>query len=223
MTITSKRPWSILAAFTALVGLLSLQACDHAGVSTEVTPVEKMIPDNAESIVLGMGCFWGAEKRMSALPGVVDVVSGYAGGDYSNPSYIQVIFSEYLPGTVNHAEVVKVVFDPGVTSAERVLIGFWQNHDPTQGDRQGNDRGSQYRSAVYYLDETQREAVLRTRDIYQQALNSFGNGTTTTEIAPLKRFYPAEQDHQDYLAKNPNGYCGLGGTGVRYPVSADNG
>ena len=220
MKINRNHPWVIQAAVTATMGLLLLQACNHAEGPTQAARIEKTIPENAESIVFGMGCFWGAEKRMSALPGVVDVVSGYAGGNYDDPTYRRVIFSEYLPGTVNHAEVVKVVFDPEATSVEQVLIGFWQHHNPTQGDRQGNDRGSQYRSAVYYSDDTQYEAALHTRDRYQQALNSAGYGAITTEIAPLKEFYPAEPVHQDYLAKNPDGYCGLGGTGVKYPVSA---
>jgi peptide methionine sulfoxide reductase msrA/msrB len=207
-----------LAAFTLLPGLLAVAACNPTAASKNEAPAEPPdIPHNAQSLVVGMGCFWGAEKRMSALPGVLDAEVGYAGGDYQDPSYRDVLHKEYLPGVRNHAEVVKVVFDPARTSAEQVLIGFWQNHDPTQGDRQGNDRGSNYRSAVYFTDEAQHQAALRTRDVYQQALTAAGYGPITTEIAPLKVFYTAEEYHQDYLVKNPNGYCGLGGTGVKYP------
>jgi peptide methionine sulfoxide reductase msrA/msrB len=174
-------------------------------------------PQRTESIVLGMGCFWGAEKRMSALPGVVDVVSGYAGGSYSDPTYQKIIASKGRNDVVNYAEVVRVTFDPAVTSVEQILAGFWENHDPTQGNRQGNDVGSNYRSAIYYDSDTQKLAAQMTRDAYQKALTAAGYGKITTEIAPLKTFYPAEEYHQDYLLKHPNGYCGLGGTGVRFP------
>ena len=178
---------------------------------------------NTDSIVLGMGCFWGAEKRMSALPGVVDVVSGYSGGSYDNPSYYQVIRSEANKDLVNHAEVVKVTFDPSQTSVEQILIGFWENHNPTQGNRQGNDVGSQYRSAIYYNSEAQKKVALMTRDSYQKALKKAGFDDITTEIAALKKFYLAEEYHQDYLVKNPKGYCGLGGTKVKFPggINAD--
>ena len=177
-----------------------------------------------DSIVLGMGCFWGAEKRMSELPGVVDVESGYANGDVAG-SYAAVLEQERmqrmgLSEKRNHAEVVKVSFDPAQTSLEKVLIKFWENHDPTQGDRQGNDVGSNYRSAIYTHDDAQLAVARQTRAVYQQALTQAGRGRITTEIAPLKNYHPAEDYHQDYLKKNPNGYCGLGGTGVRYPGSA---
>jgi methionine-S-sulfoxide reductase len=178
---------------------------------------DREIPQKTESIVLGMGCFWGAEKRMSGLPGVVDVVSGYAGGSYSDPTYRKIIASEGRNDVVNYAEVVKVTFDPTRTSVEQILLGFWENHNPTQGNRQGNDVGSNYRSAIYYESEAQKQAALMTRDAYQKALMTAGFGNITTEIAPLKTFYPAEEYHQDYLVKHPNGYCGLGGTGVRFP------
>jgi peptide methionine sulfoxide reductase msrA/msrB len=168
-------------------------------------------------IVLGMGCFWGAEKRMAALPGVVDVVSGYAGGNYEDPSYRKLFTSEGRENVRNHAEVVRVTFDPEETSVRQILAGFWENHDPTQGDRQGNDVGSNYRSAIYYTSSEQRNAALTSRDVYQGELTAAGYGAITTEIAPLVVFYPAEDNHQDYLAKNPNGYCGLGGTGVKFP------
>jgi peptide methionine sulfoxide reductase msrA/msrB len=173
--------------------------------------------DGAESIVLGMGCFWGAEKRMAALPGVLEVVSGYAGGDRPDPGYRQVMGDEGRPGGRNHAEVVRVTFDPAQTPLGQILAAFWEGHDPTQGDRQGNDIGSQYRSAIYYRNEAQQQAARLTRDAYQTALGKAGYGSITTEIAQLQRFYPAEAYHQDYLVKNPTGYCGLGGTGVAFP------
>ncbi|MCG6895817.1 MAG: peptide-methionine (S)-S-oxide reductase MsrA [Thiocapsa sp.] len=176
----------------------------------------------AESIVLGMGCFWGAEKRMSEIPGVLDVESGYAGGDAEQAGYRDVLALEKRirrgkTDQRNHAEVIKVSFDPERVSLETVLIKFWENHDPTQGDRQGNDVGTNYRSAIYTVDDTQRQTALKTRDTYQRALSAAGYGPITTEIAPLRNYNRAEDSHQDYLKKNPNGYCGLGGTNVAYP------
>ena len=177
-----------------------------------------------DSIVLGMGCFWGAEKRMSELPGVVDVESGYANGDIQG-SYEAVLAQERalrlgMSKKRNHAEVVKVSYDPAKTTLEAVLARFWESHDPTQGDRQGNDVGSNYRSAVYTRSAAQLETAKKTRDTYQAALTQAGRGAITTEVAPLKAYFPAEDYHQDYLVKNPKGYCGLGGTGVKYPGSA---
>ncbi len=178
-------------------------------------------PANSESIVLGMGCFWGAEKRMSALAGVLDVESGYANGDIPG-NYEAVLAHERAlhygrAQGRNHAEVVKVTFDPARVKLSEVLARFWESHDPTQGDRQGNDIGSNYRSAIYVQNQTQLQIALNTRDVYQGALTTAGKGKITTEIAPLIVYYPAEDYHQDYLKKNPNGYCGLGGTGVAYP------
>lgn len=180
-----------------------------------------------DSIVLGMGCFWGAEKRMAAIPGVLDVESGYANGDVAG-TYDAVLAHERLlqwgkSTQRNHAEVVKVTFDPARVDLERVLIQFWESHNPTQGDRQGNDVGTNYRSAIYTHDENQRVVALKTRDAYQSALSAAKLGAITTEIAPLKAYFTAEEYHQDYLQKNPNGYCGLGGTGVKYPVAAVDG
>jgi len=177
-----------------------------------------------DSIVLGMGCFWGAEKRMSALPGVVDVESGYANGEVEG-SYKAILAQEMkrrlgMSERRNHAEVVKVSFDTRKTDLEQILIGFWENHDPTQGDRQGNDVGSNYRSAIYTHSPEQESVALKTRDRYQQALSRHDYGAITTEIAPLNSYYTAEEYHQDYLVKNPKGYCGLGGTGVTYPGKA---
>lgn len=175
-----------------------------------------------QSIVLGMGCFWGAEKRMGEIPGVIDVESGYAGGDAEKTDYYGVLGLERAIkfGGIderNHAEVVKVTFDPEQVSLEEVLIGFWQNHNPTQGDRQGNDVGSNYRSAIYTTSDEQKKLALQTRDNYQKALTAAGYGAITTEIAPLRNYNRAEEYHQDYLKKNPKGYCGLGGTKVAYP------
>ena len=175
-----------------------------------------------DSIVVGMGCFWGAEKRMAAVPGVVDVESGYAGGEAERAGYRDVLKLEKAirrgrSDARNHAEVVKVSFDTEQVSLEQVLIAFWQNHDPTQGDRQGNDIGSNYRSAIYTNSAAQRALAIKTRNAYQRALTEARHGSITTEIAPLRNYNRAEGHHQDYLVKNPNGYCGLAGTKVAYP------
>ncbi|KTG17690.1 MULTISPECIES: peptide-methionine (S)-S-oxide reductase MsrA [unclassified Guyparkeria] len=175
-----------------------------------------------QTVVLGMGCFWGAEMRMSKLTGVVDVEAGYAGGDAETVTYRDVLSTARAirrgeTDQTGHAEVVKVTFDTDKTSLERVLAGFWENHNPTQGNRQGNDIGSNYRSAVFYANDRQRQVAEETRAIYQQALAAEGFGSITTEIAPLRNYNRAETYHQDYLEKNPNGYCGIGGTGVAYP------
>lgn len=181
-----------------------------------------------ESIVLGMGCFWGAEKRMSEIPGVLDVESGYAGGDAEKAGYYDVLGleKELRRGGAkvrNHAEVIKVTFDPDRVDLKAVLAKFWESHDPTQGDRQGNDVGSNYRSVIYYTGDAQKAVALETRDAFQQALTKAGRGAITTEIAPLRNYNRAEDYHQDYLKKNPNGYCGLGGTGVAYPGASSSG
>ena len=199
----------------------ALTACGNesknfAGTDGQTAAIR--MPAAAEIIVLGMGWLWGPEKRMAALPGVVDVVSGYAGGNYEDPSYRKLFTSEERENVRNHAEVVRVTFDSKETSVRQILAGFWENHDPTQGDRQGNDVGSNYRSAIFYTSSEQRNAALTSRDVYQGALSAGGYGKITTEIASLEVFYPAEDNHQDYLAKNPNGYCGLGGTGVKFPL-----
>lgn len=207
-----KNPFLALAMST-------LAACAQSAAPAPSTPPPAQ--GATESIVLGMGCFWGAEKRMSALAGVINVESGYANGEVEG-SYEAVLQQERQrrlrrSTAANHAEVVKVVFDPSKTSLERVLIGFWENHDPTQGDRQGNDVGSNYRSAIYTNSSTQLAVAQQTRERYQAALSAAGRGAITTDVAPLQRYFSAEEYHQDYLVKNPAGYCGLGGTGVRYP------
>jgi len=169
-------------------------------------------PAGTQRALFGMGCFWGAEKRFWQLPGVYTTAVGYAGGYTPNPTY-----REVCSGLTGHAEVVFVVFDPIVIPYEALLCVFWENHDPTQGMRQGNDIGTQYRSVLYWFDEGQRLEAERSRQTYQEALLRAGYGSITTEVGPAPEFYYAEPYHQQYLAKNPAGYCGLGGTGVRYP------
>ncbi|MEN3341023.1 MAG: peptide-methionine (S)-S-oxide reductase [Actinomycetota bacterium] len=177
------------------------------------TPLEPPFPDGLEQVVVGMGCFWGAERVFWNAPGVYTTAVGYAGGFTPNPTY-----EEVCSGRTGHTEAVLVVFDPQQTSYEEILRLFWENHDPTQGMRQGNDAGTQYRSAVYWADEAQRAAVESSRERYQEMLSRVGLGAITTEVAEAGPFYYAEDYHQQYLAKNPNGYCGLGGTGVACPV-----
>jgi peptide-methionine (S)-S-oxide reductase len=163
--------------------------------------------------MFGMGCFWGAERKFWEAEGVVSTAVGYAAGQTPNPTY-----HEVCSGRTGHAEVVRVVWDPSATTYENLLRCFWENHDPTQGMRQGNDRGTQYRSGIYAYGAEQHAAAERSRDAYQRVLNEAGHGTITTEILAAPEFYFAEDDHQQYLAKNPGGYCGLGGTGVSCPV-----
>jgi peptide-methionine (S)-S-oxide reductase len=177
------------------------------------TPLQPPCPAGLEQAVVGMGCFWGAERVFWTAPGVYTTAVGYAGGFTPNPTY-----EEVCSGRTGHTEAVLVVFDPQQTSYEEILRIFWENHDPTQGMRQGNDAGTQYRSAVYWADEAQRAAAEASRDTYRQMLKQAGYGEITTEIAAAGPFYYAEPYHQQYLAKNPNGYCGLGGTGVACPV-----
>ncbi len=215
--MNSKRYWGLLGG--TLMGGLVIVALNMNLVRSDMTQHNNAPPaaGATDSIVLGMGCFWGAEKRMAALPGVVEVTSGYAGGDRANPTYRLMLADESSRAGKNHAEVVQVVFDPSQTSVEQVLASFWVNHDPTQGNRQGNDIGSNYRSAIYYNSPAQQQVAQMTRDLYQAALDKAGKGKITTEIAPLQTFYPAEDYHQDYLVKNPKGYCGVGSTGVAFP------
>jgi peptide-methionine (S)-S-oxide reductase len=170
-------------------------------------------PDGLQRAIFGMGCFWGAERMFWQLRGVYSTAVGYAGGPTPNPTY-----REVCTGMTGHNEVVLVVFDPKVISYDDLLKVFWENHDPTQGMRQGNDVGTQYRSGIYYVDEDQRRAAERSRDAFQKQLAAAGYGAITTEIQPAPEFYYAEDYHQQYLAKNPDGYCGLGGTGVSCPV-----
>jgi peptide-methionine (S)-S-oxide reductase len=177
------------------------------------TPLEPPFPEGLERAVFGMGCFWGAERMFWELDGVYTTAVGYAGGFTPNATY-----EEVCSGRTGHTEAVLVVFDPAKISYEDLLKTFWEGHDPTQGMRQGNDVGSQYRSAAYTSSDSQRDAAQASLTRYQERLSGEGYGEITTEIAPEGEFYYAEDYHQQYLAKNPNGYCGLGGTGVSCPV-----
>ena len=170
-------------------------------------------PAGLETAVFGMGCFWGAERKFWEAPGVYSTAVGYAGGSTPNATY-----REVCSGMTGHTEVVLVVFDPKVTSFDAMLRTFWENHDPTQGMRQGNDVGTQYRSAIYCYSPAQRAAAEASKAAYQTALTAARHGVITTEIADAPEFYYAEDYHQQYLAKNPGGYCGLGGTGVSCPI-----
>ncbi len=176
-------------------------------------PIKAPFPEGLEVAAFGLGCFWGAERKFWQQDGVYTTAVGYAGGETPNPSY-----QEVCSGETGHTEMVLVVFDPKKTSYGQLLKVFWENHDPTQGMRQGNDHGTQYRSAIYtYSDEQKRQAEA-SRDAYQGALKAAGKGTITTEILSAPEFYYAEDYHQQYLAKNPGGYCGIGGTGVSCPT-----
>jgi peptide-methionine (S)-S-oxide reductase len=175
--------------------------------------LEPPFPDGFRRALFGMGCFWGAEKKFWQLPGVYSTAVGYAAGHTPNPTY-----REVCSGLTGHNEVVLVVFDPGKIRYDELLREFWESHDPTQGMRQGNDVGTQYRSGIYVFDDEQRRAAEASQTAYQQQLSKAGFGAITTEILPAPPFYYAEDYHQQYLAKNPDGYCGLGGTGVTCPV-----
>jgi peptide-methionine (S)-S-oxide reductase len=176
-------------------------------------PLAPPFPDGLSRALFAMGCFWGAERKFWQHPGVYSTAVGYAAGPTPNPTY-----REVCSGQTGHAEVVLVVFDPKVVGFGELLRVFWESHDPTQGMRQGNDVGTQYRSGIYYFDEEQRRAAEQARDAYQKQLTAAGYGPITTEILPAPEFYYAEDYHQQYLAKNPGGYCGLGGTGVACPI-----
>jgi peptide-methionine (S)-S-oxide reductase len=179
------------------------------------TPIEGVVPEGYAEAVFGLGCFWGAERKFWQADGVYTTAVGYAGGATPNPSY-----EEVCSGGTGHAEVVRVVFDPAKVSYQQLLKLFWESHDPTQGNRQGNDRGTQYRSMIQYSDPAQRDAAEASRAAYQEVLDRAGYGPITTSIEPATEFYYAEDYHQQYLSdlKNPKGYCGTGGTGVACPV-----
>ncbi len=178
-------------------------------------PLLPPFPDNLRLALFGMGCFWGAERKFWQLPGVFSTSVGYAAGLTPNPTY-----REVCSGMTGHNEVVRVVFDPAVLRYEDLLRVFWESHDPTQGMQQGNDVGTQYRSGIYTSDAAQKRIAEASRVMYQETLRAAGFGPITTEILPAPEFYYAEDYHQQYLAKNPGGYCGLGGTGVSCPVGA---
>jgi peptide-methionine (S)-S-oxide reductase len=177
------------------------------------TALKPPFPENTEQVVFGMGCFWGAERLFWQLPGVFTTAVGYAGGYTRNPTY-----EEVCSGSTGHTEVVLVVFDPAQISREEIFKTFWEGHDPTQGMRQGNDVGTQYRSAIFWNSIEQRDAAEASREVFQRELSAAGHGEISTEIDAAGPFYYAESYHQQYLAKVPNGYCGLGGTGVSCPI-----
>ncbi len=208
----SKKPLTIPSKADALPGRSERMPVPDAHFvnKNRLTPP---FPGGLARAIFGMGCFWGAERTFWPLRGVYSTAVGYAAGSTPNPTY-----REVCTGMTGHNEVVLVVFDPKVTSYDDLLKVFWENHDPTQGMRQGNDVGTQYRSGIYYFDEDERRAAERTRDAFQKQLAAARYGAITTEIAPAPELYYAEDYHQQYLAKNPNGYCGLGGTGVGCPI-----
>ncbi len=179
-------------------------------------PLQVPFPDNMQQVVFGLGCFWGAERRFWETEGVFTTAVGYAGGVTPNPTY-----QEVCSGGTGHAEVVLVVYDPAFIEFEELLRVFWESHDPTQGMRQGNDVGTQYRSAIYTMDDSQQGLARHSLTTYENELTAAGLSEITTEITPLDTFYYAEDYHQQYLAKNPAGYCGIGGTGVSCPVGLD--
>ncbi|AKV68097.1 MULTISPECIES: peptide-methionine (S)-S-oxide reductase MsrA [Microcystis] len=179
-------------------------------------PLQPPFPGGMETAMFGLGCFWGAERKFWQLEGVYTTAVGYAAGITPNPTY-----QEVCTGMTGHNEVVLVVYDPSVISYEQLLKVFWESHNPTQGMRQGNDTGTQYRSGIYTYSPQQKELAEKSRSIYQEALNKAGHGQITTEIIDAPEFYYAEVYHQQYLAKNPGGYCGLGGTKVECPIALD--
>jgi peptide-methionine (S)-S-oxide reductase len=212
MWFSDARKLKVPAASQALPGRSEKMAVTgkHAVLGT---PLEPPFPSSMRTATFGMGCFWGAEKKFWQLPGVFSTQVGYAGGATPNPTY-----REVCSGGTGHTEVVRVVYDPAKVSFGELLRVFWENHDPTQGMRQGNDVGTQYRSGIYFESDEQKKIAQASLAMYQQELTKSGHGTITTEIAPLTEFFNAEDYHQQYLAKNPDGYCGIGGTGVSCPV-----
>jgi peptide-methionine (S)-S-oxide reductase len=207
-----QKPMSLPSAAEALPGRAQEMSISPNHFVTGAS-LKGPYPDGAETIYLGLGCFWGAERLFWQLPGVIVTAVGYQGGHTPNPTY-----EETCSGLTGHTEAVMVVYDPAIVSLETLLKTFWEEHDPTQGMRQGNDMGTQYRSAIYTTTPQQAEIVEQSRAAYADALRVKGLGPITTEIAPAGPFYFAETYHQQYLAKNPNGYCGLAGTGVSCPI-----
>lgn len=202
----------MISADKALKGRLTLIGVERPHLVLGTSMLEPS-PANTETAYVAMGCFWGAERKFYQLNGVVTTAVGYQGGFTPNPTY-----EEVCTGKTGHAETVKVVFDPRTISYAEILKTFYENHDPTQGFRQGNDVGTQYRSAIYFVDGEQERVARSLSASFAKSLAESGHGAITTEIAPVGPFYMAEECHQQYLAANPNGYCGLGGTGVSCPV-----
>lgn len=218
MSLFSRDKTMRVAAEEALPGRSEpLAVPEHHAVYPD-RRIQPPFPTSTRTAVVGMGCFWGAERLFWQTPGVYATAVGYAGGHTPNPTY-----EEVCSGRTGHTEAVLVVYEPDQVSYEQLLKVFWEGHDPTQGMRQGNDRGTQYRSAIYYTDDQQREDAEGSREAFQKALRAAGHGEITTEIAPLGEFYYAEDYHQQYLYKVPNGYCGLGDTGVSCPVGLTTG
>ena len=207
-----KKSKSLLPAGSTLSGRAGKMPVPekHAVNGNRIVPP---FPAGLERAVFGLGCFWGAEKLFWNIPGVYSTAVGYAGGETKNPSY-----EEVCSGMTNHTEAVLVVFDPKKVSYDSLLKTFWEGHDPTQGMRQGNDSGTQYRSAIYTFNDSQLSSAGKSKEMFEKELKKKGFGSITTEIKPAPEFYYAEDYHQQYLAKNPNGYCGLGGTGVSCPL-----
>jgi peptide-methionine (S)-S-oxide reductase len=208
----SRKSATMVAAAEALPGRpLAIATAQSHFVNNN--PLKGPYPEGSEKIIFALGCYWGAERKFWSMPGVWVTAVGNAGGFTPNPTY-----EEVCSGQTGHAESVLVVYEPNKISLDMLLKTFWESHDPTQGMRQGNDMGSQYRSAVYWTDATQEAVVRASRAAYQKALDGKGYGAISTELAPAGSFFFAEDYHQQYLAKNPNGYCGLGGTGVSCPI-----
>ena len=208
----SRKPLDLPTRETALPGrAMAIPTADTHFVNGR--ELNAPVPDGMQEIVFALGCFWGAERVFWQTEGVYLTQVGYAGGYTPNPTY-----EEACSGKTGHTEVVRVVYDPKIVSLDALLKLFWESHDPTQGMRQGNDIGTQYRSAIYTINEADKAAVDASRGAYNRALVEAGRGEITTEIKPLDAFYPAEDYHQQYLAKNPAGYCGIGGTGVTCPM-----
>ena len=212
MFTLKRKPLSIPSPDQALPG--RAQAIPTAATHfVNGAPLKGPYPDGAEKALFGLGCFWGAEQKFWELPGVYVTAVGYSGGPTPNPTY-----EEVCSGQTGHTEAVLVVYDPKQVSYEKLLKLFWESHNPTQGMRQGNDVGTQYRSGIYYFNDAQRREAQASKAPYEAALTARGLGPITTEILPAPEFYFAEDYHQQYLAKNPHGYCGLGGTGVSCPI-----
>ena len=212
----SRRPTRMPTSAEALPGRDAPSFAIAAHHAVLGNPLQPPIPAGHAQLMVGMGCFWGAERKLWQLPGVWTTAVGYAQGLTPHPTY-----QEVCTGMTGHNEVVWVVFDPSVLSLEALLQVFFENHDPTQGMRQGNDVGTQYRSGIYVYDADQRRVAEAVRDAYQQRLTAAGHGRITTEIADAETIYYAEEYHQQYLFKNPNGYCGIGGTGISCPIGLD--
>lgn len=212
MNLFARKPLTTVSAADALPGRAAhIPTAETHFVSG--LPLKSPVPEGMAELVVGMGCFWGVERVFWKVPGVWLTMVGYAAGHTPNPTY-----KEVCTGQTGHNEVVRIIFDPAVVSFESLLRVFWENHDPTQGMRQGNDMGTQYRSGLYCSNETQMGAAEASRALYQHRLLRAGRGVITTEILPARVFYFAEDYHQQYLAKNPGGYCGVAGTGVSCPI-----